>query len=33
MRELVRRWDKGWPTLLALGAAYGVAAGALLLLE
>jgi len=24
-RELTHRWDKGWPTLLALGAAYGIA--------
>jgi hypothetical protein len=23
-RELVQRWGKGWPTLLALGAAHGV---------
>ncbi len=25
IRELVHRWDKGWPTLLTLGAAYGIA--------
>lgn len=25
VRELVHRWDKGWPTLLTLGAAYGIA--------
>lgn len=24
-RELKLRWEKGWPTLLALGAAYGIA--------
>jgi len=24
-RELTHRWGKGWPTLLALGAAYGIA--------
>jgi len=24
-RELTHRWEKGWPTLLALGAAYGIA--------
>jgi len=24
-RELMHRWDKGWPTLLTLGAAYGIA--------
>jgi len=23
-RELTHRWDKGWPTLLVLGAAYGI---------
>ncbi len=25
IRELVHRWDKGWPSLLTLGAAYGIA--------
>jgi hypothetical protein len=24
VRELTYRWDKGWPTILALGAAYGL---------
>ena len=24
VRELTRRWGKGWPTLLTLGAAYGI---------
>ena len=24
-REMTHRWDKSWPTLLVLGAAYGVA--------
>ena len=24
-RELTHRWEKGWPSLLALGAAYGIA--------
>jgi hypothetical protein len=25
IRELVRRWGKGWPSILALGVAYGIA--------
>ncbi len=25
VRELTHRWDKGWPTLLVLGTAYGIA--------
>ena len=25
IRELARRWGKGWPTILALGVAYGIA--------
>jgi hypothetical protein len=29
-RELTRRWNRGWPTLLALGAAYGVVAEGLM---
>ncbi len=29
-RELTRRWNKGWPTLLTLGAAYGVVADGLM---
>ena len=30
IRELVHRWGKGWPTLLMLGAAYGIAEEALM---
>ena len=25
VRELVHRWHRGWPTLLVLGVAYGIA--------
>jgi len=30
IRELTQRWGKGWPTLLVLGAAYGIAEEALM---